>query len=82
MTYFRRWRGVTDALDQQTMTWVPVDPAYLSRYIENGEIGLDEITRAEIETTPETSPEATGSLQTSEPEPHGFWTRVRRFWSG
>jgi hypothetical protein len=50
LTYFRRWRGVTDALDQQTVTWVSVDPLYLSRYIENGEIGLDETTRANVET--------------------------------
>jgi len=49
VSFFRRWRGVTDALDQQAMAWVPVDPSYLSRYIENGEVGLDEITRAEIE---------------------------------
>ena len=31
---------------------------------------------------PETSPEAAESLQASETEPHGFWDRVRRFWSG
>ena len=31
---------------------------------------------------PETSPEAAESLQASETEPHGFWARVRRFWSG
>lgn len=49
LTYFRRWRGVTDRLDQQAMTWVAVDPAYLSRYIENDEMGLDETTRAAIE---------------------------------
>jgi len=51
LTYFRRWRGVTNALDQQTRAWVSVDPAYLSRYIENGEVGLDETTRAKIEAT-------------------------------
>jgi hypothetical protein len=33
-------------------------------------------------TTPENAPEAVGSPQTSESEPHGFWDRVRRFWSG
>ena len=48
--FYRRWRGVTDRIDRQTMTWVSVDPLYLSRYIENGEIGLDETTRARIET--------------------------------
>ena len=26
--------------------------------------------------------EAVESLQTNESEPHGFWDRVRRFWSG
>ena len=31
---------------------------------------------------PENAPEAGGSSQTNESEPHGFWTRVRRFWSG
>ncbi len=80
--FFRSWRGVTDRIDRQTMTWVSLDSDPVSRYLKNGEVGFDETTRAEIETTPETSPEATGSLQTSEPEPHGFWTRVRRFWSG
>ncbi len=33
-------------------------------------------------TTPGTSPEAVGSPQTNETEPHGFWDRVRRFWNG
>jgi len=33
-------------------------------------------------TTPDTSPEAVESPQTNETEPHGFWDRVRRFWSG
>jgi len=51
LTYFRRWRGVTDRIDRQTKAWVSVDPLYLSRYIELGEVGLDETTRAEIETT-------------------------------
>ena len=50
LTYFRRWRGVTDRIDRQTRAWVSVDPLYLSRYIELGEVGLDETTRARIET--------------------------------
>ena len=33
-------------------------------------------------TTPETAPEAGESPQTNETEPHGFWERVRHFWSG
>ncbi len=47
--FYRRWRGVTDRIDRKTMTWVSVDPMYLSRYIELGEVGLDETTRATIE---------------------------------
>jgi len=34
------------------------------------------------ESEPETPSEAGGSSQTSDTEPHGFWDRVRRFWSG
>ncbi len=34
------------------------------------------------ETRPEASQDAPGSPQTNESEPHGFWARVRRFWSG
>jgi len=34
------------------------------------------------ETPPENAPEAGESPQTNETEPHGFWDRVRRFWSG
>ena len=33
-------------------------------------------------TTSDTSPEAVASSETNETEPHGFWDRVRRFWSG
>ena len=50
--FFRRWRGIVDRLDRQTVAWERLDSDYLSEYIENGEIGLDETTRAEIETTP------------------------------
>ncbi len=31
-------------------------------------------------TTSDTSPEAVGSPQANETEPHGFWARVRRWW--
>ncbi len=48
--FYRRWRGVTDRLDRDTLTWVSVNPNYLSIYIENGEIGLDETTRKDIES--------------------------------
>lgn len=49
--YYRCWRGVTDRLDLRALRWIPVDPNYLSRYIENGEIGLDETTQSAIEST-------------------------------
>jgi hypothetical protein len=49
VVFFRRWRGVTDAFDQQTRAWVPVDPDYLTRHIANGEVGLDKTTRDAIE---------------------------------
>jgi hypothetical protein len=50
VVFFRTWRGVTDRLDQRKMTWVSLETDALSRRIENGEVGLDETTRAAIET--------------------------------
>jgi len=52
VSFFRRWRGIVDRLDRQTVAWERLDSDYLSEYIEKGEVGLDETTRAEIETTP------------------------------
>ncbi len=40
---------------------------------------LLQLTAGESETEPATN--AVESPQTSEPEPQGFWERVRRFWS-
>jgi len=51
--FFRSWRGFVDRLDRQAMTWVSLDSDPVSRYLKNGEVGFDEITRARIETTPE-----------------------------
>lgn len=48
-TFFRRWRGIVDRLDRQTVTWERLDSDVLSRRIEKGEVGLDETTRAEIQ---------------------------------
>ena len=50
VSFFRRWRGIVDRLDRQTMTWDRLDSDVLSRYIELGEVGLDETTRARIES--------------------------------
>ncbi len=47
--YFRYMGGITDRLDQTRMTWVSLETDALSRYIERGEVGLDEMTRAEID---------------------------------
>lgn len=47
--FYRYWRGIAERLDQSTMTWVPVDGAGISRYIELGETMFDTITRGEIE---------------------------------
>jgi len=49
--FFRSWRGFVDRLDRQAMTWVSLDSDPVSRYLKNGEVGFDETTRAEIETT-------------------------------
>ncbi len=51
VVFFRTWRGFTDRLDQKAMTWVSLETDALSRKIENGEVGLDETTRAAIEST-------------------------------
>ncbi len=47
--YFRTWRRVTDRLDQKARAWDHLSTDALSQRIENGEIGLDQITRAEVE---------------------------------
>lgn len=49
VVYFRRWRGVTDRLDRRTQSWVEIGSDHLTRYIENGEVGLDETTRSAVE---------------------------------
>jgi len=41
---------------------------------------LKQLTAGNV--APESAPEAGESPQTSETEPHGFWERVRRLWSG
>jgi len=50
LNYFRYMGGITDRLDQQTRRWVSLDSDRISRYLERGEVGLDEITRAGIES--------------------------------
>lgn len=47
--YYRRWRGVTERLDPDAWTWVPVDAIWFSRMIEKGEVGLDETTAAAVQ---------------------------------
>jgi hypothetical protein len=45
-----RYRPVeAQALNVRELRWVDVDGKVISRYIENGEMDLDEITRAAIE---------------------------------
>jgi len=71
--FFRSWRGFVDRLDRQAMTWVSLDSDPVSRYLKNGEVGLDEITRARIETTPVPAPEAVASPRSDEGTPTGIW---------
>ena len=49
VNFFRRLGGTVDRLDRQTATWDRLGWDVLSRDIENGEVYLDETTRAEIE---------------------------------
>lgn len=53
--YHRRRNGTSQLLRSrplpgEPMSWIPQDDAYLSRYIERGEIALDETTRETIES--------------------------------
>lgn len=52
LLYYRRWRGITHLLRRgvEPLSWVPSDDNRLSRYIENGETSLDEVTRETIKS--------------------------------
>lgn len=47
--YFRYYYGTTDRLDTAQRTWISVNPDYLTRYIQFGEVGVDETTRSDVE---------------------------------
>ena len=48
--YVRRHRdGTTEGLNVVTRTWVALDAGWLTRYIENGESSLTEMTRDRLE---------------------------------
>jgi len=51
MVFFRRLGGIVGRLDRKTKTWVSLDSDLISHYLEKGEMGLDETTRAKIEAT-------------------------------
>jgi len=55
---------------------------YLQQQLEQERQRADVLQALGAGTSSETSPEAVESPQTNETEPHGFWDRVRRFWSG
>ena len=77
------------AVHEQLIEELRADKRYLQEQLDRALRQLEaERQRADVlqalgaGTTSETSPEAVESPQTSETEPQGFWTRVRRFWSG
>jgi len=55
---------------------------YLQQQLEAERQRADVLQALGAGTTPDNIPEAVESPQTSETEPHGFWDRMRRFWSG